>query len=431
MGFDRRQPARGAYFPPEAVRLAGDALADALERDIGEREKVKLTARLERALRLQVVGQLASGVAHNFNNIVSAILGYSEMASSEVEPGGKAARRIAEIEKAAERGRDLVDSILTFGRRSDARSSLVSITELLSETASLLRASLPSSVELVVAGGPEGLAVFGEWAQLQQIIVNLCRNAAQAMGESGRIDVSADTQNLMTARVFSSGELEPGSYARITVSDAGPGFGEEVAKRLFEPFFTTRPAGTGLGLATVRKIVRDHDGAIDVASAPGKGSRFEVWLPAAKSDASTTARGQPVAPPRLGQGETVLIVHDDRDSLLGDEEILAALGYEPIGFDHPADAIAAFRSEPARFDAILISVTSVREALDLAHTLHGVSPTQPILLARSALDIGVDTLVRAGVADLVRRPLVGAELAAVLTRCLASAKTSGAQHIAI
>jgi CheY-like chemotaxis protein len=235
----------------------------------------------------------------------------------------------------------------------------------------------------------------------------------------------------MTARVFSSGQLEPGSYARIAVSDAGPGFGEEVAERLFEPFFTTRPAGTGLGLTTVRKIVRDHDGAINVASAPGKGSRFEVWLPAAETDTSTTAKGKPVAPPRLGQGETVLIVHDDRDSLLGDEEMLAALGYEPIGFDRPADAIAAVRSEPARFDAALISMTSVRDALDLAHTLHAISPMQPILLAGSALDIGADTLVRAGVADLVRRPLVAAELASVLTRCLAAAKTSGAQHIAI
>ena len=431
LGFDRLQPARGVYFPREAVRLAGDAIANALEREIGEREKAKLTARLERALRLQMVGQLASGVAHNFNNIVSAIVGYSEMASAEVEPGGKAARRIAEIEKAAERGRDLVDSILTFGRRSDARSSLLSITELLSETASLLRASLPSSVELVVADAPGGLAVFGERAQLQQVIINLCRNAAQAMGESGRIDVSADMQHLTTARVFSGGELEPGSYARIAVSDAGPGFGEDVAKRLFEPFFTTRPAGTGLGLATVRKIVRDHDGAVDVASTPGKGSRFEVWLPAAKTEAQTTARANPVAPPRLGQGETVLIVHDDRDTLLGDEEILAALGYEPIGFDRPADAIAAVRAEPTRFDGVLISIASVRGALDLAHTLHGISPTQPILLARSSLDIGADTLVRAGVADLVRRPLVGAELASVLARCLAAAKTSVAQHIAI
>jgi DNA-binding NtrC family response regulator len=124
----------------------------------------------------------------------------------------------------------------------------------------------------------------------------------------------------------------------------------------------------------------------------------------------------------------VLIVHDDRDSLLGDEEILAALGYEPVGFDRPVDAIAAVRSEPARFDAVLISVASVGGALDLAHTLHAISPALPILLARSALDVGVDALARAGVADVVRRPLVGAELASVLARCLASVKTSGAAH---
>ena len=431
LGFDRLRPARGLYFPLSAVRLAGDMIANALEREKRERENVKLTARLERALRMQMVGQLASGVAHNFNNIVSAIVGYAEMASSEVEPGGKAARRIAEIEKAAERGRDLVDGILSFGRGSDTRSSFVSASQLLSETASLLRASLPSGVELMVADVPVDLAVFGEPAQLQQIIVNLCRNAAQAMGGSGRIDVSADAQHLAIARVFSVGELEPGSYARIAVSDAGPGFSEEVGKRLFEPFFTTRPAGTGLGLATIRKIVRDHDGAIDVASAPGKGSRFEIWLPAANTDASTTAEREPAAPPPLGEGETVLVVHDNRDSLLGDEEILAALGYEPIGFNRPADAIAAIREAPGRFDAVLISTTSIGDALDLARTLHAISPRRPILLARSALDIGVDALVQAGVVDLVRRPLVGAELASVLSRCLASAKTLGvARNIA-
>ena len=428
LGFDKLRPGRGLYLPLATMRLAGDVIADALEREIRERERAKLNARLERALRMQMVGQLASGVAHNFNNIISAILGYSEMASSEVEPGGKAARRIAEIERAAERGRDLVDSILTFGRRPEPRSSLVSIIELLNETASLLRASLPSSVELVVADAPKDLAVFGERAQLQQVIVNLCRNAAQALGEAGRVDVSADAQDLRAARAFSSGELEPGAYARITVSDAGPGFGEDVAKRLFEPFFTTRPAGTGLGLPTVRKIVRDHDGAVDVASAPGKGSRFEVWLPAAKTDASTTARGERAAPPPLGQGETVAVVHDDRDSLLGDEEILAALGYEPIGFDRLADAVAAIRNEPARFDAVLICVASAGDALHLAHTLHAISPMQPILLARSALDIGVDALARAGVADLVRRPLVGAELASVLARCLALSKASSTAH---
>ena len=252
LGFDRLRPARGLYFPLSAVRLAGDMIANALEREKREREKVKLTARLERALRMQMVGQLASGVAHNFNNIIAAILGYSEMAGSEVERGGKAARHIAEIERAAERGRDLVDGILSFGRRSDARSSLVSASQLLSETVSLLRASLPSGVELIVADAPAGLAVFGEPAQLQQIIVNLCRNAAQAMGGSGRIDVSADAQHLRTARVFSVGELEPGSYARIAVSDDGPGFSEEVGKRLFELF--SRRARPELGLASRRSV---------------------------------------------------------------------------------------------------------------------------------------------------------------------------------
>ncbi len=431
LGFDRLRPARGLYFPLAPVRLAGDVIADALEREKREREKAKLTARLERALRLQTVGQLASGVAHNFNNIIAAILGYSEMAGSEVQSGGKAARHIAEIERAAERARDLVDSILTFGRGSDARSSVVSVSELVSETASLLRASLPPGVELVVADAPANLAVFGEPAQLQQVIVNLCRNAAQAMGGSGRVNVLAEAQQLRTARVFSVGELEPGSYARIAVSDAGPGFSEEVGKRLFEPFFTTRPAGTGLGLATVRKIVRDHDGAIDVSSAPAKGSRFEICLPAAKTDASTAARRDPAAPPPLGDGETVLVVHDDADSLLGEEEMLAALGYELVGFERPADAIAAVHSEPARFDAFLIGVASAGDALDLAHKLHAISPGRPIIIARSALDIGVDALVRAGVADLMRRPLVGAEVAYVLSRCLALAKTlSAAQNIA-
>src|SRR3984885_11654041 len=188
--------ARGLFFPAGGGAARGGR--DRRRSPTGEgRARKCQTDRSARALRLQMVGQLASGVAHNFNNIIAAILGYSEMAGSEVETGGKAARRIAEIQRAAERGRDLVDSILTFGRRSDARSSLVSVIELLSETASLLRASLSSGVGLIVADVPAGLAVFGEPAQLQQIIVNLCRNAAQAIGGSGRIEVSVDTQHLM------------------------------------------------------------------------------------------------------------------------------------------------------------------------------------------------------------------------------------------
>jgi len=420
LGFDRLRPAGGVYFPLAAVRLAGDVIADALERQIREREKTKLLARLDRALRLQMIGQLASGVAHNFNNIIGAILGYSEMAAAEVEGGTKASRHLAEIEHAAERGRDLIDSILTFGRRSDARASLVPATALLDETASLMRATLSPGVELVVSPAPAGLDVFGERAQLQQIILNLCQNAAQAMQGTGRISIRADRHDLDRPRALSHGVLPAGRYVRFVVVDTGPGISSEVARRLFEPFFTTRPAGTGLGLATVRKIVRDHDGAMNVASAPGQGSRFEAWLPAADGGASPASAVQA----RLGKGETVLILHDERDRLLGYEETVAALGFEPVGFERSADAVAAVRAGPTRFDAILISQASVEVALDLARALHGLAPRTPILLAtRSPVDVGLDALMRAGIVDLVRRPLNSAELAVVLSRVLGSIAT--------
>lgn len=419
LGFDTFQPAWSVYFPLPVVRLAGDAVGAAIERDLSEHDRARLAARLERAVRLQMVGQLASGVAHNFNNIIGAILGYSEMAVTEIEADTKAARHLSEIQRAAERGRDLIDSILTLGRRSPA--SLVSAPALLDETASLLRATLQAGVELVVSDVPSDLAVFGEAAQVQQIILNLCKNATQAMEGSGRICVMADAQELDQPRALSHGNLAPGRYVRFIVTDSGPGFSDEVARRLFEPFFTTRPAGTGLGLATVRKIVRDHEGAMHVVSAPGRGSRFEAWLPAAGERSAATIEE---TAPRPGNGETVLIVDDERDRLLGHEEMVAALGYEPVGFERSNDAIAAVRAEPARFDAILVSQASVQAALVLARTLHVLAPRKPILLAtRSTVDVAPDALVHAGIADLVRRPFASAELAAALSRSLRSAVT--------
>jgi CheY-like chemotaxis protein len=212
------------------------------------------------------------------------------------------------------------------------------------------------------------------------------------------------------------GELAPGRYVCLAVIDSGHGFDESVARRLFEPFFTTRLAGTGLGLATVHEIVRDHDGAMNVQSAPGHGSRFEAWLPAA---AATTAGVGPAMLP-LGRGETVLIVEGERERLLYEEEMLAALGYEPVGFERAAEAIAACRLAPDRFDIILVSHAS-QTAVDIAHALHEVAPRQPMLLATaSTIDVRVDALAEAGISELLRRPLVSTELAAALARCLHS-----------
>jgi signal transduction histidine kinase len=417
MGFDRFRPIRDRISPVPVARLAGDAVANALEREFLERERTKLAMRLERARRMQMVGSLASGIAHNFNNIIGAILGYSEMAEPQLTRGTKPAQHIDEIRRAAERGRDLVDNILTFGRRADGRARPVQVRPLLEESAALLRASLPPEVELVFEAVPADVAVSGEPAQLQQVILNLCTNAAQAMDGTGCIRVAAKQEQVGSIVVMNHGELSPGRYVCLSVSDNGRGIDERIARRMFEPFFTTRVAGTGLGLATVREIVRDHDGAINVQSEVGCGSRFEVWLPAAAAD-TLPAEGSSALP--LGRGEIVLIVESERDRLLRNEEKLAALGYEPVGFELAADAIAACRSEPRRFDVILVSHAWEPQAgVELARTLHEVSPLQPVLLAvASAADVSVEALAYAGISEVLRWPLDNAELATVLARCL-------------
>jgi CheY-like chemotaxis protein len=221
---------------------------------------------------------------------------------------------------------------------------------------------------------------------------------------------------------MSDGELSPGRYVCLSVSDSGRGFDERVGRRMFEPFFTTRLAGTGLGLATVREIVRDHDGAIGAQSRPGQGSRFEVWLPA--TAAASAATVEPASLP-LGRGEAVLIVESERERLLRDEEKLAALGYEPVGFELPADALAACRSEPGRFDIILVSHGSqTRDGLDLARALHEVAPLPPVLLAAaSTMDFGIGRLAEAGISEVLPWPLASTELATALARCLRKSGT--------
>lgn len=421
MGFDTCRPAWDRVFPLPVLRLAGDVVASALEREFLERDRMKLSTRLERSRRMQMIGSLASGIAHNFNNIISAILGYSEMLETQLTRGSKPAQHIDEIRRAAERGRDLTDNILSFGRQRDARARPVQVRTLFEEAASLLRASLPSDVDLIIDDVPAAVAVSGEPAQLQQVIFNLCTNAAQAMARGGSIRVTAEQKEVSSSLPMSHGELAPGRYVCLAVIDSGSGFDESVARRLFEPFFTTRLAGTGLGLATVYEIVRDHDGAMNVGSKPGHGSRFEAWLPAVAADSSAVV--SPVVPP-LGRGETVLVVESERERLLYNEEMLAALGYEPVGFERPADAIAACRSAPDRFDIILVSQASqTLVGLDLTRALHEVAPRQPILLAASStIDVSVDALAEAGISEVLRRPLVSTELAAALARCLSSAR---------
>lgn len=397
-----------------SLRMAFNAMANALSRDELEAERTRLQANLQHTRRIETVGALASGVAHNFNNIVGAILGFAEMALGGVSPGTRAADHIREISRAAERGRDLIGQILTFGRRGEARREEIALATLLGDTKSLLDASLPAEVSLVLDDTTEGTAIPGDAVELQQVLMNLCSNAAQAMEEQGAVLIEASRRPLGERRQVATGALEPGNYAVISVTDHGKGMDGPTAERVFEPFFTTRKAGTGLGLATARAIVLDHGGGIDIDSAPGRGTRIEVWLPCGR---------QPFAASLRGAGQAVLILEPDCRRLLGNEELVAALGYEPVGFVAADDAIAACRRDPDRFDAALLCrVEAMPVMFRHATDLRAVSPHLPILATtRRSQGWEADQLAGAGIAEVLTDPIVSADLARALSRCLAPA----------
>jgi CheY-like chemotaxis protein len=370
---------------------------------------------------------LASGVAHNFNNITGAILGYIEMANerqltSDIVDG---------IRQAAERARELVDQILSFARPRELAHKSVDVRTLVAETVSLLRATQRAGIELLVRKTPDDLLICGADVALQQVILNICNNAMQAMEDDGHIELEAEAIDIANALVMSHTTLSPGAYARIAVSDSGRGMNAATLKRIFEPFFTTRTTGNGLGLATALQIVQEHGGAINVRSTVGVGSRFEVWLPRIVPDSLQPRDSNAEFP--LGRGETVLIVEEDAKRLLKDEERLAALGYEPVGCTDAVDAGAMVRDAPERFDVVIVGhLAPATAALDLVAELREIVPDKSVFLASSSADdLDANALVASGVSDVVRWPIVTAEVAEALHACLRHSATGESRSGAI
>lgn len=329
--------------------------------------------RLRQAQRLATAGELASGLAHNLNNIIGAVLGHAEMISECLARATSPSRYIDEIRQAAERGAELVETMLNFSRRDLSRDE-VAISELMAETLSLLRVTLPVRVSLSTRDDAAGALVIGRAAELQQVMLNLVRNASQAIEGAGRITLSLTTAEVTAPRQLPFGAISSGAYVVLSVGDTGCGMDDHVLSHIFEPFFTTRPAGTGLGLATVADIVRDHDGAIEVRSTRGEGSLFTAWLPQAVGARTQTERG--------GQGEIVLFVEPVRDRRLQIEEILAALSYEPAGFERWEEAMTVLARAPLDYDAWLLYPSASDEMIDFGTILRiwSTHPTMPIAL---------------------------------------------------
>ena len=258
----------------------------------------KAQAQLSQAQKLEAIGTLAGGIAHDFNNILAAILGFTEMAMDEIPEGALARHDLEQVLKGTHRAKDLVGQILAFSRRKDAQKRQpIAIGPIINEALKLLRAALPTTIELRQALCQESGAVLADSTQIHQVLMNLCTNAAHAMRRrGGLLEVSLEEIDLDTDTVKLYGDLSPGTYVRLTVKDTGHGMDSATLERIFDPYFTTKGVGegSGLGLAVVHGIVKRHEGAIAVQSEPGKGAEIGisafVWKPLSRRNLARVIR---------------------------------------------------------------------------------------------------------------------------------------------
>ena len=390
----------------------------------------QLEAQLQRARKLEALGTLAGGVAHDFNNILAAVIGYGELARDAAPSGSSQARHLDHILQAGQRGKALVERILAFSRGAPRGRSALRLEPVVDEVLQLLAASLPVGVRLERRLRAPEVVISGDATMVYEAAMNLCTNALQAMPQGGVLRVGLEEVRLVVPQVLFERTLAPGRYARLAVTDSGGGIAPEVMARLFEPFFTTRGPhlGTGLGLAVVHGVMVDLGGAIDVQSPPGQGACFTLYFPcvdavpdvvpgAAGADAGADA--QALALP-TGQGQTVLVVDDEPGLVALAEELLAELGYEPVGFASSAQALEAFRHDPQRFDLLLTDeVMPGLSGTALAGAVHALRPDLPIVLASGYGGPQLPSRAgAAGVRVVLKKPLVRAELARALAQGL-------------
>jgi signal transduction histidine kinase/ActR/RegA family two-component response regulator len=378
----------------------------------------RMNEQLRQSQKLEALGTFAGGVAHDFNNILGAILGFGERALSVLGEGTAARRYVEQVMKAGERARLLVERILTFSRSSMTARVPVDVRPVVDEALSLLTATLPAGIAVEVRLDGENLFVLGDPTHLHQVVMNLCSNAVHAMPHGGVLSVGLRRLRFAVPRTLSHGIANQGDYLQLEVADSGVGIAADVLERMFNPFFTTRRAGegTGLGLSLVDGIVRDYGGAIDVQTSTGKGTRFAVYLPLTDALPVSAASAGGTLP--HGAGQVVLLVDDEESLVQLEEEVLAELGYEPIGFASAEQAWAAFQQEPERFDAVITDQTMPDlTGLALLERIRALRPELPAILCSGVSNAALENAARAArVSAVLRKPLRQAELAAALER---------------
>ncbi len=401
------------------VRSVG-MVQDITEQKRAEEEKARLQQQLLQAQKMESIGRLAGGVAHDFNNMLMVILGHAEVALSQAAPEDPLAPHLRDILEAARHSAELVRQLLTFARQQPVAPRVLDLNAAVAGMLKMLQRLLGENIELVWMPGPELWPVRLDPAQVDQLLANLCLNGRDAIRGTGRITIGTENAVVGEAERERHPTLAAGECVRLFVSDSGAGMSPEVVEHLFEPFFTTKELGkgTGLGLATVYGIVTQNRGAIEVRSAPGHGTTFEILLPRCESEASPAPDGGRGL--RKGQGETVLLVEDERMLLELGRRMLEGLGYTVLAAASPGEALRRAGSFAGEIHLLLTDVVMPQmNGRELARALCARRPGMKCLFVSGYAQNGV---VRQGEVEeglhFLQKPYSLGELAAKVRQAL-------------
>lgn len=387
-------------------------IRDVTEQKQIEEERKQLETRLIQAQRMEAIGTLAGGIAHDFNNILSAIIGYTELAMEymlmiDTTQKNKIQANLKQVLKAGDRAKELIRQILTFSRMTETEYAPISLRTVIKESLKMLRSVIPSTIEirenLVVSG-----LVMSDPVQINQIILNLCTNAVHAMDETGGV-LEVDLQEVIIDGIAISQGLDilPGTYLKLTIRDTGKGIPPEIMGRIFEPYFTTKKpeSGTGLGLSVIHGIVKSHNGAITCQSTPDKETTFEVYLPKIKTE-STRQDFAVEMPPATGH-EHILFVDDEPILVELYVKMLSSRGYTVVPSTSGPEALELFRKDPQGFDLVITDMTMPTMAGDrLAQELIAIRHDIPVILCTGYNEhITEEKAKKIGIKEFILKPL--------------------------
>jgi signal transduction histidine kinase/ActR/RegA family two-component response regulator len=394
------------------------------------KERTKELARSEKQLqqvdKLQAIGTLAGGIAHDFNNILFPIIGYTQMAIEDVSENSQIRTNLEEVLKATHRAKDLVKQILAFSRQSSQEYRPLRLQTLIKEALKLLRASIPTTIEIVHNVDGTCGTTIGDPTQIHQVIMNLCTNAFHAMQETGgKLKIDLTEVDIGVDDVLAKMGMKPRRYLQLEVIDTGHGMDPAVLERIFEPYFTTKDQGkgTGLGLSVAHGIVKSHGGDIRIYSKPGKGTTFRVYLPLFNNIATeyesiieeTAARGT----------EHLLLVDDEEQIVKLEQQVLQRLGYHVTIRTSSLDALETFRKQPQKYDLVITDMTMPNmTGIELAPELMHIRSDVPVILCSGFSEMITEERAKAiGVREYVQKPVAISVLAKTIRKVLDKKQT--------